>query len=109
LISELAECVGRGVSGERSTECDCWVEYQKLLVKAMSLVAYRGAREIQTGLEASRLLAYAGYDVAQDVGYCRLLRIRPEYSSLFPDEFLARIELGSVDTLQMFAKVESKL
>jgi hypothetical protein len=107
LISELAGFLHGGVSDERGTEFTYWVEYQKVLVRAMSQVVRRGADEIQTDLKASHLSDYAGYDVAQDAGSCRWLRVRADYRSSSPDEFLSRILFGSVDTLQMFAKVEA--
>lgn len=107
LISELSMSLSASISGERSTEFNYWIQYQNLLVKAMSQVAFRGAEEIQTTLEASLLLEYAGCGVAEDIGSCRRLRVRADYSTIFPDEFLARIELGSIDTLKMFGGVEA--
>jgi len=107
LIDELADAIGKGVSGERNTELIYWIEYQKILVKAMSQVALHGAEEIRTDLDASRLFKYSGYHVAQDNGFSRRLRVRADYESVSPDEFLSRILFGGIDTLQMLAKLET--
>jgi radical SAM superfamily enzyme YgiQ (UPF0313 family) len=107
LISELAEFLVGGVSGERSSEFTHWVEYQKLLLRGMSQVALSGAWEAKTDLEGSLLSEYAGYYVAQDTGSCRRLMVRADYRSCSLDDFLSRVLFGGIDTLQIFTKLES--
>lgn len=106
LIGELSDLLGRGIADARRVEFAGLVEYQKLLVFAMSQVSRRNSDPIQTNLTSAELSELAGMDIAQDHGSFRLLTVRADYRFFTPDDFVFRIFLGGIDTTCMFAPAQ---
>lgn len=107
LISEFAEILCEGIDEQHAAEINRWVEYQKLLVQALSQAASGRLGQIRTHLESDMLTEYAGYSIAHDEGHRRQLRVRIDYKSVSLDALAFRVAYGTIDTLEMFAKADS--
>ena len=107
LITELAVCAADGATDQTADDLVAWIEYQELLIRAMSRAIFGRAEEIQTGMTSAQLDEYAGGHVAEDIGPNRRLRLHPNCRYLSPDGFIFRISYGSIDSLQLFSKREA--
>jgi len=102
LIDELSEVLAGDLQGKRSVAYAEWVEYQKLLITAMSHASRHNNKPVRTKFTASHLAEYGEVDFVDDDGSFRHIAIRPDYISSTPDDFITRIFFGGIDTLRMF-------
>ena len=102
LVDELTQELFQAVEAGPLPDFQDWLEYQQLLVEAISRVVQHGAIDLQTGLDRTRLAEYLGEEVPADAGSTKTrLEIRPEYRNAPFDVFVFRISYGSVDTLRL--------
>ena len=106
LIDELCEVLAGDLLEKRGTAFAEWVEYQKLLITAMSQASRHNDRPIRTKFTASQLAEYGEVGFVEDDGSFRHVAIRRDYISFTPDDFITRIFFGGIDTLRMFGSAQ---
>jgi hypothetical protein len=107
LVDELCKVLAADLPGKRCDEFAGWVEYQKLLITAMSQASRHNNLPIRSNFTALQLAEYGEVDFVEDMGSFRHVAIRSEYMTFTPDDFIVRVFFGDIDTLRMFGAAKA--